>query len=122
MYLSGPDLGFGNEIYDTFLETYRTEYGGDPTAAFHAHAYDATMILLDAIEEVAQVADDGTLLIGRQALRDAVASTSGYQGITGTLTCDPNGDCADPKIAVNEVQEVDGELDFVPIWNYAPAE
>jgi branched-chain amino acid transport system substrate-binding protein len=120
MYLSGPDLSFGNEIYDRFLETYASEYGGDPTAAFHAHAYDATMILLDAVEEVAQVGDDGTLLIGRQALRDAVASTSGYEGITGTLTCDENGDCADPRIAVNEVQDVSGELEFVPIWNYVP--
>jgi branched-chain amino acid transport system substrate-binding protein len=116
MYLSGPDLSFGNEIYDTFLEMYASEYGGDPTAAFHAHAYDATMILLDAVEEVAQQADDGTLLIGRQALRDAVAGTSGYQGITGTLTCDENGDCADPQIAVNEVQDVNGELEFVAIW------
>lgn len=120
MYLSGPDLGFGNEIYDTFLATYDERYGGEPVAAFHAHSYDATMILLDAVEQVAQVGDDGTMLIGRQALRDAVAATSGYEGITGTLTCDENGDCADPRIAVNEVQEVDGSLDFVPVFNYVP--
>lgn len=116
MYLSGPDLDFENEIYDTFLETYRANYGGDPDSVFHAHAYDATNILLDAIEEVAQVADDGTMLIGRQALRDAVASTSDYSGITGTLTCDQYGDCADPKISVSEVQN--GE--FVAIWTYQP--
>lgn len=120
MYLSGPDLGFENEIYDTFLTTYETNYGEEPVAAFHAHAYDATNILLDAVAQVAQVGDDGTMLVGRQALRDAVAATSGYEGITGTLTCDETGDCADPQIAVNEVQEVDGSLDFVPIWSYVP--
>ncbi|MDX1662275.1 MAG: branched-chain amino acid ABC transporter substrate-binding protein [Candidatus Promineifilaceae bacterium] len=120
MYLSGPDLGFENEIYDDFLAIYESEFGTEPTAAFHAHAYDATMILLNAIEEVAIVGDDGTMLIPRGELREAIAATSGFEGITGTLTCDEFGDCADPQIAVNEVQEVDGEPTFVPIWTYEP--
>ena len=47
---------------------------------------------------------------------DAFFATSGYEGVTGTLTCDENGDCADAKISVSEVQEVDGELAFVRIW------
>ena len=112
MYVSGPDLGFGNEIYTKFLAAYQEKYGTEPTAPFHAHAFDATNMILDAIEKVAQVGDDGTLLIGRQALRDALFATSGMSGITGTLTCDEYGDCADAKIAVSQVQ--DGA--FVPIW------
>ena len=112
MYASGPDLGFGNELYTKFLATYQEKYGSEPTAPFHAHAFDATNIILAAIEKVAQEGDDGSLLIGRQDLRDALFATSGFAGVTGTLTCDDNGDCADPKIAVNEVQS--GE--FVPIW------
>lgn len=114
MYVSGPDLGFGNDIYTTFLETYQAEYGTEPTAPFHAHAFDATNMLLNAIEAVAQVGDDGTILIGRQALIDQVAATSGLAGITGTISCDENGDCADPKIAVSILE--DGA--FNPIWNY----
>ncbi len=114
MYVSGPDLGFGNDIYTTFLETYQAEYGTEPTAPFHAHAYDATNMLLNAIEAVAQVGNDGSMLIGRQALLDELGSTSGMVGITGTITCDENGDCADPKIAVSQVQ--DGS--FVAVWNY----
>lgn len=112
MYVSGPDLGFGNDTYDRFLAAYQEKYGTEPTAPFHAHAFDATNMVLDAIEEVAQVGDDGTLLIGRQALRDALFATSGMTGITGTITCDEYGDCADPKIAVSQVQN--GE--FVPVW------
>ena len=115
MYVSGPDLGFGNDIYTTFLETYQAEYGTEPTAPFHAHAFDATNMLLNAIESVAQVGDDGTMLIGRQALLDALGSTSGLEGITGSITCDENGDCADPQIAVSQVQ--DGS--FNAVWNYA---
>jgi branched-chain amino acid transport system substrate-binding protein len=45
------------------------------------------MMLLQAIESVAQQADDGTLLIGRQALRDALSATSNHSGLTGNLTC-----------------------------------
>jgi branched-chain amino acid transport system substrate-binding protein len=116
MYVSGPDLGFGNEIYATFLETYQANYGTDPTAPFHAHAYDATNMLLNAIEAVARVGSDGTLLIGRQALLDQLSATSGLAGITGTITCDENGDCADPKIAVSQVQ--DGA--FSAVWSYEP--
>jgi branched-chain amino acid transport system substrate-binding protein len=112
MYVSGPDLGFGNEVYDRFLATYQEKYGTEPTAPFHAHAFDATNMILDAIEEVALQGDDGTLLIGRQALRDALFATSGMEGITGTITCDEYGDCADPKIAVSQVQGTE----FVPIW------
>ncbi len=113
MYVSGPDLSFSNTFYEeTFLPAYREKYGTDPTAPFHAHAFDATNMILDAVEQVAQQGADGTLLIGRQALRDALYATSGMTGITGTITCDQYGDCADPKISVSQVQ--DGE--FVRIW------
>ena len=112
MYASGPDLGFENELYNQFLQTYSEKYGTEPTAPFHGHAFDATNMILDAVEKVAQQGSDGTLLIGRQALRDALSATEGFEGITGTLTCDENGDCANPKISVSQVQ--DG--DFVPIW------
>lgn len=112
MYVSGPDLGFGNQTYDEFLAAYQEKFGTEPTAPFHAHAFDATNMILDAVEEVAEVGDDGTLLIGRQALRDELFATSGMTGITGTISCDEYGDCADPKIAVSQVQ---GD-DFVPVW------
>jgi branched-chain amino acid transport system substrate-binding protein len=122
MYLSGPDLGFENEEYDDFLQRYQEAYGSEPLSVFHAHAYDATNMLLNAIEEVAIVGDDGTVLIPRQALRDAIAATEGFQGITGTITCDAYGDCADPQISVNQVQEADDGLEFVPVWEYVPEE
>jgi branched-chain amino acid transport system substrate-binding protein len=104
MYVSGPDLSFSGDTYQTFLAKYKEAYGTDPTAPFHAHSYDAAYMIFDAIESVAVVDDDGTIHIGRQALRDALFATANMQGITGTLTCDENGDCADPKIAVSQVQ------------------
>ena len=113
MYASGPDLSFSNTFYqDEFLPAYMAKFGTEPTAPFHAHAYDATNMVMDAIESVAQQGSDGSLLIGRQALRDALYATKGMEGITGTITCDEHGDCADPKISVSQVQN--GA--FVKVW------
>lgn len=113
MYASGPDLSFSNTFYqDEFLPAYQEKYGTEPTAPFHAHAFDAANMVMDAIEEVAVQGSDGTLLIGRQALRDALYATSGMEGITGTISCDENGDCADPQISVSEVQS----NEFVKVW------
>ncbi len=111
--LSGPDLSFSGDFYaDEFLPAYTDVSGEDaPISVFHAHAFDAYNLLADAIEEVA-FTDGGTTYIPRTALRDAFFATSGVEGITGTLTCDENGDCADAKISVSEVQG--GE--FVRIW------
>ncbi|GAB4446361.1 MAG: branched-chain amino acid ABC transporter substrate-binding protein [Anaerolineae bacterium] len=105
MYLSGPDLNFSGTRYDEFLAKYREVAGQDPTASFHAHTYDATNLILDAVEKVAKTDDQGNLIIGRQALRDAIYATSGFDGITGSLSCDALGDCADPKISINQVQD-----------------
>lgn len=92
MYLSGPFVA--GDVYTEFLGRWETKFGGSPPSGFHAHAYDAANLLLDAIAAVAQEGEDGTLLVGRQALRDAIAATSGFNGLTGTLTCDATGDCA----------------------------
>ena len=115
--LSGPDLAFSGDFYaDEFLPAYTEVSGEDaPISVFHAHAFDAYNMLADAIEAVA-FEDGGTTYIPRTALRDAFFATSGYEGVTGTLTCDENGDCADAKISVSEVKEVDGELAFVRVW------
>jgi branched-chain amino acid transport system substrate-binding protein len=113
MYLSGPDLEFGGSFYeDTFLPEYTNVSGEDaPISVFHAHSYDAANIILDAIAAVAYD-EDGTLSIPRSALRDEILATTGHAGITGTLQCDENGDCADAKISVSQV--TDG--DFVRLW------
>lgn len=107
MYLSSPDFSAFGSGYQAFLQKHEQKYGGAPLSAFHAHAYDATNMIFAAIEKVAVQGEDGTIWIGRQALRDALFATENFTGLTGTLTCDENGDCADPKIAVYEVVNAD---------------
>ena len=113
MYLSGPQADFGDAYQNDFLPAY-TDVSGEeePISAFHAHAYDAYNIVADAIESVG-IEEDGTLYISRTALRDYLAELTDYDGLTGSLTCNENGDCANSTITVRQVR--DGE--FVPIWN-----
>lgn len=95
-YASSPDVTAyqGGDFYkNEYLPAYTDQFG-KPTSVFNAHAYDATNVLFDAIKQVAVDDGSGNLTISRTALRDAVFATSGYQGLTGTITCTPLGDCA----------------------------
>lgn len=116
MYFSGPDLSFSGQLYEDFISAYVENYGSEPISVFHAHAFDAANMIFDCIEEVGVEEDDGSLHIGRQALRTCLYETEGFQGITGTLTCDQYGDCADPKISVSQLQDTDEGMKYVPVW------
>lgn len=98
-YDSGPDLSgikTSSAFYaNQFLPAYQTQFGTLPTAAYHAYAYDAVNILIEAIKKVA-ITSGGSLSIPRTALRDAMFATSGYAGVTGTINCLPSGDCGTP--------------------------
>ena len=106
VFFSGPNLDYGtnkSEIGTTaadFLAAYDAAYGEAPSAAFWAHSYDATVLLLSAIDKVAVVLSDGTMYIDRQELRDALTATSGFGGIIGTLSCDAFGDCGAQRISI----------------------
>ena len=96
-YASGPDLSAfqqGAFYSNEFIPAYKTLVGSLPTSAYHAQAYDAMNMIAAAIEKVAVKNSDGSLTIPRTAFKDAMFATSGYQGITGTITCDQYGDCA----------------------------
>ncbi|MFZ5918680.1 MAG: branched-chain amino acid ABC transporter substrate-binding protein [Chloroflexota bacterium] len=112
MYWSSPDFSAFGAGYADFLTTHQEKYGEPPLAPFHAHAYDAANLIFAAVEKVAVQDSDGTLHIGRKALRDALFATKDFAGLTGNLTCSQYGDCADPKIAVYECMNADSAT-----WN-----
>jgi branched-chain amino acid transport system substrate-binding protein len=130
IYHSGPSTDFegnSNEITGTaasdFLSAYEDEHGEAPSAPFWAHAYDATTLLLSAIDAVAEVDGEGNLVIDRQALRDELHSISGVSGIIGTLSCDEYGDCGAQQISI--VEHAEGatsaeEVGQAIIFEYAP--
>jgi branched-chain amino acid transport system substrate-binding protein len=105
MYHSSPDFSAFAAGYKDFVAKHQKKYGERPIAPFHAHGYDAALMIFAAIEKVAKKAPDGTLYIGKQKLRDALYATKNLKGLTGNLTCDSYGDCADPRIAVYKTAE-----------------
>jgi branched-chain amino acid transport system substrate-binding protein len=119
MYHSSPDFSAFAGGYQDFLAKHQKKYGEKPIAPFHAMAYDGANMVFAAIEKVAKKAPDGSLAIGRKALRDALYATKGMKGLTGTITCDKYGDCADPHIAVYITKEENIkklEMPSVPFW------
>ena len=97
-----------------FDRRYQAKYNQHPDEAgpFHYQAYDATHLLLTKLGEVATVTPAGDLEIGRNALARALRATNGYQGLSGSITCRPNGDCATANVQMNVVRN--GE------WQKAP--
>ncbi len=106
IYFAGPEPVQGANVNvatgkngDAILAEIESIYGGSHTSPFWAHAYDATTLLLSAINSVA-VADGGKLYIDRAALRQEIAATDGFQGLLGTLSCDDFGDCGTGRVSI----------------------
>jgi branched-chain amino acid transport system substrate-binding protein len=99
IYFVGPAMPEG-PANNALVSEFKSRYGEPPSTTTYANAYDATNLLLNAIETVAVQGHEGTLHIGRQALRDALYATSGLAGVTGTLTCDEFGDCGAARFSV----------------------
>jgi len=122
MFWSSPNFEAFGSAYQTLVDKYLKKYNVKGTLApFHAHSYDAMNMILAALQKPNVVVKDtdGTLHVQKQALRDAIGATKDLKGITGNITCDPNGDCADPKIAIYRA----GASDFSnltmpksPVW------
>jgi branched-chain amino acid transport system substrate-binding protein len=80
-----------------FADMYKKSYGKNPEP-FAAQAYDATAILLEAIEAAAK----GGTLPSREAVSDAVRTVR-HTGVTGTIEFNSKGD---PKKATYFVIQV----------------
>ena len=121
MYLTGPYVAA--DTMSEFLDKYNTAFGEGPAAGFAPHSYDAMNMFFAAIEQVAVVEADGTVHIGRQALRDALYATKDFAGLTGNLSCNANGDCATGEaLAVYQISQamIDGTENLTtatPTWH-----
>jgi branched-chain amino acid transport system substrate-binding protein len=72
------DKDLGTDPVKKFISAYTTEYGNPPENAFAALGYDTMKLIADAIGR-AKSADP-------KAIRDALAATKDFPGITGKLT------------------------------------
>ncbi|MCS7079209.1 MAG: ABC transporter substrate-binding protein [Chloracidobacterium sp.] len=72
-----------------FIAAYRRRYGDTPDA-LAALAYDGARVLYDAIERANST--DGA------RIRDALAATRDFPGVTGTITLDANRNAVKPAV------------------------
>ncbi|MGI6621423.1 MAG: ABC transporter substrate-binding protein [Bacillota bacterium] len=92
-------------ISEEFVQVYKEKFGKEANA-FAALGFDAYMVILDAIERAGSAEP--------QAIRDALAATENFQGVTGIITLDENGDAT--KSAV--ILKVDnGEFRYLTTVN-----
>jgi branched-chain amino acid transport system substrate-binding protein len=92
-----------------FVNDYRSRYGTVPDA-LAATGYDAALIMFDAIKRARSL--DGA------AIRDALAATRNFPGVTGTVTFNENRDAVKPimmikiepggRFVVQERVQIDG--------------
>ena len=95
---------------DDLIARYKEKYGLDPTGPFQVNTYDATNMLLDAIEAVGTLDDSGSLVIDRVALADYVRSIQGFKGLSGELNCDGTGECSAADIGIIQYQADGSEV------------
>ena len=86
-------------IVRDFVEKYKERYGATPDA-LAALAYDAARVLADSIKRAGST--DGP------KLREAIAATTGFPGVTGTINLGPDRNPHGKTLVIVEVK--DGQL------------
>jgi branched-chain amino acid transport system substrate-binding protein len=78
-------------VVKSFVAKYQEKYGSLPDT-FSALGYDAARLLADAIQRAGS--------LNPQAVRDALATTAGFQGVTGRISLDANRNASKPGLIV----------------------
>ena len=78
-------------VVQDFVKKYKAKYGAEPDA-MAALGYDSALILADAIKRA------GTTDSAK--LRDAIAATKDVQGVTGSISIDPERNASKPAVMI----------------------
>jgi branched-chain amino acid transport system substrate-binding protein len=89
-----------------FVKKFRARWNGETPDAMAALGYDSAMVLADGIKRAG-----GT---ESQKLRDAIAATKDYQGVTGKTTLDANRNATKPAVIITVK---DGKFKYVETIN-----
>jgi branched-chain amino acid transport system substrate-binding protein len=89
------DATQGTPAVQQFIADYEVEYGTPPDTAFAALGYDAVMLLANAIEH----ADSAK----QKAIPEALESTDGFAGVTGSISFGPFAHIPEKEVTVVKV-------------------
>lgn len=106
VYILGPGAP-ASIANDQLRQHYQARYTEAPPSFYYSFTYDAVNLLFGAVEQIAIQDKDGTLHIGRQALRDTLYATRNYPGLIGTIRCNSFGDCG---VATLNIVQLDASI------------
>jgi branched-chain amino acid transport system substrate-binding protein len=89
-----------------FVKKFQAKYNGETPDAMAALGYDSAMVLADAIKRA------GTT--DEPQLRDAIAATKDFEGVTGKTTLDANRNATKPAVIITVK---DGKFKYVETIN-----
>jgi len=94
--MSNPD-----PTIQKFVSAYKAAYGGQKPDSLAALGYDSIGVLADAMKRAGAPTDgDYGSLAYRAKLRDAIAATKNYKGITGTISIGPDRNAVKPAMVL----------------------
>lgn len=80
-----------------FIKKFKERYNGETPDALAAAGYDAAKVLIEAMERAEELTP--------KAIRDEIAKTKDFAGVTGKITIDENRNASKPAVVV----KVDGQ-------------
>ena len=90
-----------------FIEAYKEEYGRDPENAFAPLGFDAVGLIANAIKKAGSTDGD--------KLREALAATMGYKGVTGEISYTRPSGVPMKSVAIIGVK--DGKYSLLETWS-----
>lgn len=90
-----------NPLIQNFVQEYKTKYG-EVSDAMAVLGYDAAMVLFEAIKRAGSV--------DTQKIRDQIAATKDFPGVSGKITIDSSRNAEKPAVVIKISQ---GELVYV---------
>jgi len=96
--IASPHLS-GDDKIASFTQYYQSKYGMQPDD-YAITAYDAGLVIVDAIKKVAATGKPVT----REAVRDAIEKSK-TPTLQGTISFDPNGDLVDRTVSVFQIKQ-----------------
>ncbi len=95
MYSNHYFYGDPAPLVRNFVQRYKDRYGAIPDA-LAALGYDAARVLADAMKRAKKL--DGP------SVRDAIAATKGFPGVTGTINIGPERNAVGKKLVIEEIK------------------
>lgn len=95
-----------NPVVQNFVAKYKAKFGEIPNG-LAAMGYDAALVAIDAAKRATELTPKG--------LRDAIAATKDFQGVTGKITLDGDRNAVKPAVVLKVVAS--NQYEFVTTVN-----